>query len=72
MADLIDCGVVPVARLTEIFRQAAASQIIVNAHRVNRGAMPELAAPIGALSDFIFVEAADPEDAAAKVVKVVS
>ena len=72
LADLIGCGVVPVARLTEIFRQAATSQIIVNAHRVNRGAMPELAAPTGALSDFIFVEAADPEDAAAKVVKVVS
>ena len=72
LADLIGCGVVQVARLTEIFRQAAASQIIVNAHRVNRGAMPELAPPTGALSDFIFVEAADPEDAAAKVVKVVS
>jgi exodeoxyribonuclease V alpha subunit len=72
LADLIGCGVVPVARLTEIFRQAAASQIIVNAHRVNRGAMPELTAPTGALSDFIFVEAADPEDAAAKVVKIVS
>jgi len=72
LADLIGCSVVPVARLTEIFRQAAASQIIVNAHRVNRGVMPELAAPTGALSDFIFVEAADPEDAAAKVVKVVS
>jgi exodeoxyribonuclease V alpha subunit len=72
LADLIGCSVVPVARLTEIFRQAAASQIIVNAHRVNRGAMPELAAPTGTPSDFIFVEAADPEDAAAKVVKVVS
>src|SRR5204862_799145 len=72
LADLIGCGVVPVARLTEIFRQAATSQIIVNAHRVNRGAMPELAAPTGALSDFIFVEAVDPEGAAAKVVKVVS
>jgi exodeoxyribonuclease V alpha subunit len=72
LADLIGCSVVSVARLIEIFRQAAASRIIVNAHRVNRGAMPELAAPTGALSDFIFVEAADPEDAAAKVVKVVS
>ena len=48
LADLIGCGVVPVARLTEIFRQAAASQIIVNAHRVNRGAMPKMAAPTGA------------------------
>ena len=57
LADLIGCSVVPVARLTEIFRQAATSQIIVNAHRVNRGVMPELAAPTGDLSDFIFVEA---------------
>jgi exodeoxyribonuclease V alpha subunit len=72
LADLIGCSAVPVARLTEIFRQTAASQIIVNAHRVNRGAMPELATPTGNLSAFIFVEAADPEDAAAKVVKVVS
>jgi exodeoxyribonuclease V alpha subunit len=45
LADLIGCSAVPVARLTEIFRQTAASQIIVNAHRVNRGAMPGLATP---------------------------
>jgi exodeoxyribonuclease V alpha subunit len=71
LADLISCGRVPVARLTEIFRQARESRIIVNAHRVNRGAMPELDRP-GGDSDFYFVEAADPEDAAAKVVKVVA
>jgi exodeoxyribonuclease V alpha subunit len=71
LADFIGCGQLPVARLTEIFRQARESRIIVNAHRVNRGAMPELEAP-GGDSDFYFVEAADPEDAAAKVVKVVA
>ena len=71
LADLIGCGQLPVARLTEIFRQARASRIIANAHRVNRGTMPELAAPDGA-SDFYFVEAADAEDAAAKLVKVVA
>jgi exodeoxyribonuclease V alpha subunit len=71
LADLIGCGRLPVARLTEIFRQARESRIIVNAHRVNRGAMPELDQP-GGDSDFYFVEAADPEDAAAKVVKVVA
>jgi exodeoxyribonuclease V alpha subunit len=71
LADLIDCGQLPVARLTEIFRQARESRIIVNAHRVNRGAVPELAAPAEA-SDFYFVEAADAEDAAAKLVKVVA
>ena len=35
LADLIDSGAVPTARLTEIFRQAATSRIIVNAHRIN-------------------------------------
>ena len=72
LADLIGSGRVPVARLTEIFRQASESRIIVNAHRVNRGAMPELAAPGTEASDFYFVVATDPEDAAAKVVKVVA
>ena len=71
LADLIGCGQLPVARLTEIFRQARASRIIVNAHRVNRGTMPELEVPDGA-SDFYFVEAVDAEDAAAKLVKVVA
>jgi exodeoxyribonuclease V alpha subunit len=71
LADLIDSAQLPVARLTEIFRQASASRIIVNAHRVNAGAMPELAAPDGD-SDFYFVEAADAEDAANKIVKVVA
>jgi len=71
LADLIECGQLPVARLTEIFRQASASRIIVNAHRVNAGAMPELAAPDGD-SDFYFVEAADAEDAAKKIVRAVA
>ena len=71
LADLIGCGRLPVARLTEIFRQASASRIIVNAHRVNAGTMPDLAAPDGD-SDFYFVEVADAEDAAAKIVKVVA
>src|SRR5262249_16105356 len=69
LADLIGSGQLPVARLTEIFRQAAASRIIVNAHRVNAGTMPEIAAPQGD-SDFYFVATADAEDAANKIVKV--
>jgi exodeoxyribonuclease V alpha subunit len=71
LADLIGCGRLPVARLTEVFRQASKSRIIVNAHRVNRGAMPELE-HAGGDSDFYFIEAADPEEAATKVVKVVA
>ena len=54
----------PVVRLTEVFRQAAESRIIVNAHRINQGLMPDLAAREG--GDFFFVDAADPEEAAAQ------
>ena len=41
LRDMIESGVLPVTRLTEIFRQARQSQIIVNAHRINRGEYPE-------------------------------
>ena len=40
LRDLIDSRVVPVVRLTEIFRQAQESMIVVNAHRINRGEAP--------------------------------
>ena len=40
LRDIIDSGVVPVVRLTEIFRQAQESMIVVNAHRINRGEYP--------------------------------
>ncbi len=40
LRDVIDSGVVPVTRLNEIFRQAATSQIIANAHRINQGLAP--------------------------------
>lgn len=71
LGDLISSGAVPVARLTEIFRQAAGSRIVTSAHRVNRGQMPDLSAPAEGETDFYFVEAAEPEDAAAKIVEVV-
>jgi exodeoxyribonuclease V alpha subunit len=45
LADVIGSGAIPVVRLTEVFRQAAKSRIIVNAHRVNQGQMPELNRP---------------------------
>ena len=41
LADIIASGRIPVARLTEVFRQAAESRIVVNAHRINKGQMPE-------------------------------
>jgi exodeoxyribonuclease V alpha subunit len=42
LADIIGSGAVPVVRLSEVFRRAAASRIIINAHRINQGAMPGL------------------------------
>jgi exodeoxyribonuclease V alpha subunit len=55
--------VVPVVRLTEIFRQARRSQIIVNAHRINQGLIPvaEPGAADDAEADFYFIEQEDPE-----------
>lgn len=40
LRDIIASGLVQVIRLSEIFRQARESQIVVNAHRINRGEMP--------------------------------
>ncbi|WP_395494630.1 ATP-dependent RecD-like DNA helicase [Acetobacter sp. KSO5] len=69
LADIIGSGAVPVVRLTEVFRQAAQSRIITNAHRINEGRMPELSAEEG--SDFYFVEAAEPEVGLRKLLAVV-
>jgi exodeoxyribonuclease V alpha subunit len=63
--------VVPVARLTEVFRQAAESLIVRNAHRINRGEMPELPSGSKEPSDFYFVDAADPDEGIRKVIEVV-
>ena len=70
LADMIASGAVPVVRLTEVFRQAAESRIIVNAHRINQGAMPDLRKPEAA-SDFYFVEAEDPETAVPLIIELV-
>jgi exodeoxyribonuclease V alpha subunit len=71
LRDVIDSGAVPTVRLTEIFRQAAASLIVTNAHRIHDGEMPELGAPppTGAgpgddKRDFFFLEEDDPAKAA--------
>ena len=62
LADIIASGTVPVVRLTEVFRQAAQSRIIMAAHRINQGVIPDLSRPEGD-SDFFFVTADDPETA---------
>jgi len=75
LADLINSGRVPVARLTQVFRQAAASKIITNAHEINRGRMPDLLPPAAIRTegaDCVFVEAEEPEEAIEKLKGVVA
>src|SRR5207248_617227 len=70
LADIIASGMVPVVRLTEVFRQAAHSRIITSAHRINQGLIPDLSRP-QADSDFYFVQADDPETAVPRIIELV-
>ena len=69
LADVIASGAVPVARLTEVFRQAAESRIIVNAHRINQGLMPDFTPVEG--GDYYCVDAADAEEGVRKLLAIV-
>lgn len=71
LSDLIASKALPVVRLTEVFRQAAGSRIITNAHRVNAGEIPWLGKPEGT-TDFYFVPADDADAAAARVRELVT
>ncbi len=71
LRDLIDSGAVPVARLTQVFRQAQESLIITNAHAINAGRMPLLPPPSEG-KDCAFVRAEEPEQVADKVVAIVA
>ena len=70
LADIIGSGAIPVVRLTDVFRQAAKSRIVINAHRINAGQMPEFDAGEGE-SDFYFVPAEDPEQAVERILTLV-
>lgn len=72
LRDLIHSGVVPVARLTQVFRQAQESLIVQNAHRINRGEFPLLIAPGDRQSDCYFIESEDPRRIADLIVKSVA
>src|ERR1022692_4457413 len=67
---VIESKVVPVVRLTEVFRQAAHSRIITNAHRINEGQMPEIPTK-GRESDFFFIDRDEPEQISATLVEMV-
>ena len=70
LADVISSGAVPVVRLTEVFRQAAQSRIIINAHRINQGSIPDLSPP-DTESDFYFVQADDAETTVGRIIELV-
>lgn len=71
LGDIIASGAITVAELTEIFRQAAESEIICNAHLINRGHVPPLEANPDRISDFYFVPRDDPEKAAQLMVELI-
>jgi exodeoxyribonuclease V alpha subunit len=70
LADIIASGRIPTVTLTEIFRQAATSQIIVNAHRMNQGQLPVMRDD--GQSDFYIIPADSPEEIQAKLLRVVT
>lgn len=71
LSSVIESGVIETVRLTEIFRQAASSKIIVNAHRINKGQMPLKQEKQDELVDFYLVPAETPEEINKKLIQIV-
>ena len=69
LRDLIDSGVAPVVRLNEIFRQSGMSTIVVNAHRIKNGRMPDTRKVPGN-TDFRFVSIEEPERVLEKILSL--
>ena len=69
LRDIIESECFPTVTLTRIFRQAQTSRIIMNAHRINKGKMPDISN--GRNTDFFFMEQEDPEKAAEDIVDLV-
>ena len=69
LKDVIASGLVPVVELREVYRQARESQIVANAHKLNRGWFPDISnTPEG---DFFFFERASPEEVLATIKQLV-
>ena len=66
LRDVIRSGAVPTVRLTDVFRQAGESRIVMNAHRINRGMMPE----VDLCDDFCFLEYDDERMVAERIVSL--
>ncbi len=60
LRDIIDSNMIPVVRLTRIFRQAQTSRIVMNAHAINAGNFPNI--QNGHESDFFFIKQENPDE----------
>ncbi|MDA0967687.1 MAG: ATP-dependent RecD-like DNA helicase [Proteobacteria bacterium] len=69
LSDIIISGIIPVVRLDQIFRQAKTSDIITNAHKINKGIMPDLTVQKQD-TDFYFA-ASEPETVMPKIIKMI-
>jgi len=69
LKDVIASEKVSMTKLTEIFRQAKGSKIILNAHRINQGEFPYI--PEKEKSDFFFLEAPRPEEIQQKALQMI-
>ena len=68
--DIISSGVVPVTRLTEVYRQGKDSRIIQAAHAINRGEMPPRHDPGDGDHDFYFLRSSKTEDTLSTILKL--
>lgn len=69
LADIIASGIIPVVRLTEIYRQSELSKIVPNAHAINNGQMPDIK---NNSNDFFFESAQTPSEIKQKIITLVS
>jgi exodeoxyribonuclease V alpha subunit len=72
LKDIIASGAVPVVFLTEIFRQAQDSSIIVNAHLINKGVIPALDTARTERTDFYFIQKDEPEEVLKVILELLS
>ncbi|HMJ16702.1 MAG TPA: ATP-dependent RecD-like DNA helicase, partial [Polyangiaceae bacterium] len=72
LRDLLNSRIVPSVALSEVFRQAQDSRIVLNAHRLNRGEMPETAGADDPGADFFVIPRKDPQQAAEVVSELVT
>jgi exodeoxyribonuclease V alpha subunit len=73
LQDMIASGQIPVVRLTQVFRQAQASQIVRNAHRINQGQLPQLESVSGTpSSDCLWLGATEPDQGVRAICELIT